>query len=374
VSHDLEQALEEWVKLLRPLLLFEGPARAAGEDGQAVAMRLRSLVIDLALQRRYEQAIAIADLGRDKLKLMPDLVTLLDQAVVPAEQAHRTRTLSALKSLVEQVGRDPIPLINAVEQAGFGPGGTGAAKDFWQAFVAALSATKTKNAPEPWTEIRIAAKSITSAPGGIRAATAILRGLHDAATQISAPTWALEALDDDLRQVNAALAAAKAKRRAHYRRLSILIAGASTALTCLVLLFLVAEKPLLREKLARSLGLPHAFRATLTEEAKSQQAGDEETPPAVGSRQHLSLNQLRYCRFQEARLSLIKPKVQSAQDIRTFNLLAVDYNSRCSDFLYRDEDAAIVAGQLDSNRERLAAEADEIVAAWPGHASNQTTK
>jgi hypothetical protein len=51
--------------------------------------------------------------------------------------------------------------------------------------------------------------------------------------------------------------------------------------------------------------------------------------------------------------------------------LAVDYNSRCSDFLYRDGDAVAVAAELNSNRDRLAKEADQIVAAWPGHAPTQ---
>jgi hypothetical protein len=50
-------------------------------------------------------------------------------------------------------------------------------------------------------------------------------------------------------------------------------------------------------------------------------------------------------------------------------MLAVDYNSRCSDFLYRDGDAATVAAEMNSNRDRLAAEADQIVVAWRGRAA-----
>jgi hypothetical protein len=109
------------------------------------------------------------------------------------------------------------------------------------------------------------------------------------------------------------------------------------------------------------------------EKANAGQPTADEVVPAVGAGQRLSLSSLRYCRFQEERLRLIKPKVQSAEDTRAFNLLAVDYNSRCSDFLYRDGDAAAVAAELNSNRERLAREAEQIVAAWPGHRLQEQT-
>jgi hypothetical protein len=99
---------------------------------------------------------------------------------------------------------------------------------------------------------------------------------------------------------------------------------------------------------------------------------DDEVAPAVGTQQHLTLANLRYCKFQEERIRLIKPAVKTAEDTRAFNLLVVDYNSRCSDFLYRDGDVSIVQIELIKNRERFAAEAEQIISGW--HSLRQTSK
>jgi hypothetical protein len=63
----------------------------------------------------------------------------------------------------------------------------------------------------------------------------------------------------------------------------------------------------------------------------------------------------------------MKQEVDGPEDVRAFNLLVVDYNSRCADFFYRDSDVAVVDAELSANRERLAAEARRIMATWPGH-------
>jgi hypothetical protein len=65
----------------------------------------------------------------------------------------------------------------------------------------------------------------------------------------------------------------------------------------------------------------------------------------------------------------MKRKAQGAEDIRAFNLLAVDYNSRCSDFFYQEGDLATVTAEVAANRQRLAAEAGRIMSTWPGHTS-----
>jgi hypothetical protein len=146
------------------------------------------------------------------------------------------------------------------------------------------------------------------------------------------------------------------------------LAGISIV-SCAVLILFGFEKPRLMmiDIFARSFSQKPA---TLTVEA-----GDEETAPAVGTQQHLTLSNLRYCEFQKQRLRLITPKVKTAEDTRAFNLLVVDYNSRCSDILFRDGDAAIVQAELAQNRERLSAEAEQIVSTWRGAAAqNQPTR
>lgn len=96
------------------------------------------------------------------------------------------------------------------------------------------------------------------------------------------------------------------------------------------------------------------------------EGSEVEIMPPVGAGQHLELGGVRYCKFQEARLLLIKPDVHGAEDTRRFNRLAQDYNSRCADFFYRDSDLAIVKAEMAQNSQRLAADAKRVLSTWPG--------
>ena len=69
------------------------------------------------------------------------------------------------------------------------------------------------------------------------------------------------------------------------------------------------------------------------------------------------------------KLRIVKQGAHGPEDIRAFNTLVVEYNSRCSDFFYRDSDVATVRAEIAANRERLAAEAERIMSTWPGHTS-----
>ena len=98
-----------------------------------------------------------------------------------------------------------------------------------------------------------------------------------------------------------------------------------------------------------------------------QSAAETETIPAVGTGQHLELSGVRYCHYQEERLKIMKPDVKSPEDARAFNLLIVDYNSRCSDFFFKDADLEVVKAEIAASRGRLEADAKAIISSWPGH-------
>jgi hypothetical protein len=189
----------------------------------------------------------------------------------------------------------------------------------------------------------------------------------------------LKVLEDDVDQLAQRATQMRSRSKQLRNRISIFVLLALLSGACLLLVKFERPRLFIADTFARSfpirsmIALEHAAKREQADggtRAKSDgETKSEEIPPQVGVGQHLPLDELRYCRFQEERLRLIKPNVRSAEDTRAFNLLAVDYNSRCSDFLYRDGDAAIVAAELDSNRERLGNEADKIVASWPGHAA-----
>jgi hypothetical protein len=92
-----------------------------------------------------------------------------------------------------------------------------------------------------------------------------------------------------------------------------------------------------------------------------------EAMPQVGTGQHLSLEGVRYCHFQQERLRLVKQMIKRPEEARSFNLLIVDYNSRCSDYFYKDEDLRQVEAEVTANKDMLQGAAQRIVASWPGY-------
>ena len=76
-----------------------------------------------------------------------------------------------------------------------------------------------------------------------------------------------------------------------------------------------------------------------------QPNAEPELLPAVGKGQRFSREYVRYCQFQEERLRVVKQQVRGPEDIRAYNALANDYNSRCADFFYQDEDHPACEGR-----------------------------
>ena len=69
-------------------------------------------------------------------------------------------------------------------------------------------------------------------------------------------------------------------------------------------------------------------------------------------------------------MRVIKQHVQGLEDIQAFNMLANDYNSRCSNFYYLDEDLKIVTEEVKAKKQMLEADAMRILSTWPWHAAS----
>ena len=69
---------------------------------------------------------------------------------------------------------------------------------------------------------------------------------------------------------------------------------------------------------------------------------------------------------------MIKHHVQGAEDIRAYNALANDYNLRCSDFFYQDEDLKAVMDEMQARQQSLGADAMRILSSWPWRAASGT--
>jgi hypothetical protein len=88
----------------------------------------------------------------------------------------------------------------------------------------------------------------------------------------------------------------------------------------------------------------------------------------------LSIEGVRYCHFQKERLRLTKEMIKRPEDARSLNLLIVDYNSRCSDFFYKDEDLKRVEAEIEANKDVLESDARRILAGWPGYDGEKSSQ
>mgnify|MGYP005987663897 CR=1 FL=1 len=89
-----------------------------------------------------------------------------------------------------------------------------------------------------------------------------------------------------------------------------------------------------------------------------------ETRPPVGKGLTLNRSQIRYCIFQEKRLDMIKTLVRTNDQIDKFNVLISDYNSRCSNFRYRQEELGAVELEARARSVILRGDARKIVSSW----------
>jgi hypothetical protein len=345
-----EQALV-WATLCHPLLIWNASQDRRELELEIPIEQLRAVIASLTDNKDYQAAVKIAEITREPFSAVP---TTLDQL---AEDARLIAVLTPYKStkllldVIEEHERNPWPLIVALEKHGFGLSSAEPAKRLWEVFLAATKATKsTPSAELPWRLVCDFAKSLEKKPAKTAsAATRLIAGLIEYGESASAPPEILNKLKQDLRALPT-----KPRRRMKLAASAFL---ATAVLGVSVFYLGSSELRLFWSKLGAST------------RSATPALGVEKMPP-VGTGQHLDLDGVRYCHFQEERLRIIKERARGPEDVRAFNLLAVDYNSRCSDFFYRDTDVETVTAEIAANRERIAAEAEQIMSTWPGHTTS----
>ena len=252
-------------------------------------------------------------------------------------------------------------LNQALKKDGFGPKATGAASGLWAVFVRVVRAADPRKSAEPWMLVRDLAIHLSHNVGDAAAASALIEGLIHYGRNVFALPSILDTLRDDLRLIKYEHRVDESSATTLARSLRLAIVALATC--CAIALYLGFDRARLW---IGTLARPHGEIGSIATEA--------EAIPAVGVGQHYSLDNVRYCHFQEERLRTMKREAQGAEDIRAFNLLAVDYNSRCSDFFYQESDLATVTAEVTANRQRLAAEAERIMSTWPGHTSTSSAQ
>jgi hypothetical protein len=94
-----------------------------------------------------------------------------------------------------------------------------------------------------------------------------------------------------------------------------------------------------------------------------------ETKPPVGKGHLLSRNQIRYCVFEEKRMEnlrgfLTNNHEATQTEIRRFNAIVNDWNSRCSSYKYRGNDLSVVESEAEAQSFKFMTEAIKEMGRW----------
>ena len=390
---ELLSAVRRWMSLSRPLLMWNVHQRHFELDFETPVEQLRLLIADLTENQHYEVAIKITDVTRDVFRAVPTTIEELAEDARLISSLSQYANIKQLQDIIDEAEANPDQLISALENDGFGQTAIEPAKGLWEAFVQAASATRTTSASElPWQMMHDFAKHLSNKPEAAAAVTSLISGLVEYGARVSAAPNILKALRDNLSFMKSFMGVepspeapaahistreplfSKFLRRSGLRSL-FKATSKRKHLVGLAGLMIIALAALGAGAYYVGFDEVRSFwsKAFVAAQPGTTQLGTETQPP-VGTGQHLALDGVRYCHFQQERLRIIKQDVRGSEDARAYNLLIVDYNSRCSDYFYQDNDLKLVLAEVNAKKDLLEADAKRIVSTWPGHTAEEPLK
>jgi hypothetical protein len=389
----LGEAGQSWTTLCRPLLTWNAaqPRSQIGLDTPIA--RLRGLIIDLCQNKYYEAASNVMETTREIFAAVPTTIDELAEDARLAAGLLRLTNLKRLQDFIDDAQSAPAPLIAALEASGFSQTSAEPALSLWMAFDKAIAPTSSGGEDLPWKLVRDLTLRLSNLPEAARAVAALITGLIQYGEAASTKPTTLNELRNNLRYMQSFIGndggmarpgtpqpvqarssflpdllkrlRAKAANGIRYlephRRKYVV--GAALLMSLPVLGFAVYQNPDHLRSLLAEL-------SSLSGSRQDPSSLGAQTIPPVGTGQHLEKDGVRYCYFQKERLRFIKDMTKGPEDARSYNLLIVDYNSRCSDFFYKDEDLKEVLAEVTADRSLLQTQASQIVSAWPGHEAN----
>jgi hypothetical protein len=351
----LTQALSGWASLCRPLIMFDIHRGALEPDFEIPIDLVRALAKALAAHQQYEVALEVTNLSRNILSSMPEAVEGFDEDKRRIESLVVDAKMKPLEDFIDGFESDFGLLSQSLKKNGFGQNSAGPAGGLWDVFIKVAEATDRVQSAEPWMLVRDLAIHLSHNLEDAEAASALIAGLIQHGEKVSTMPSILGTLREDLRLINPKNHLDASHPTGAPRKRKVWPAGLALAVLCAIALYLGFD------------GGHLPWLKNLAETAIGSTVAGAEIEPPVGTGQHFSLGNVRYCHFQEERLRVMKANVRGAEDTRAFNMLVVDYNSRCSDFFYQDSDVATVTAEIAANRQRLADEAGRMMSTWPGH-------
>lgn len=402
----IEQELADWDAINQPVQLRDQAKGLDEPKSKRIFNKVRTLAIWLA--NDCEQYSAAYDLSRALERTFPEL---------PSVVAQLTDDIETLGSLVERARSQEIvrPLVETVERAkgnlsvvarevlrgNFSENGKGIAGELYRQYSSARTiAAQLTPSDLPWYLTRSVALELNNEAGEPHAAEKILESIvEDApasiADRIREDLAALNGLKlqkefhEAIRLKNLKKARELASRiieqvpeeREEYIKLRDLLTqrivkGKRTGWFWAALggVFVIGmindalEKPPTSTQPSfdsSTYGTPSTGADTPGVDspgASSEDDGQESAPP-LGYAGPLALNQLRYCKFEEKRISLLEPRVpQSAYN--QFNERVEDFNSRCANARFRTSDEATVDSELSQSNAKIESQVTAILGGW----------
>jgi tetratricopeptide (TPR) repeat protein len=418
----LEKALRSWIALVRPVQAYETHRQREDPAAREMYGKVRELALHLSNeQREFESAGKVVALASGVFGHLPRAA---DQMAEDAKQLVELRNdqladelLTPLFQACEKANQSHRVLETELLKAGFGIGSVGSARTLFEIFSAAVNSTVgLPFSDAPWRLVRGVAISLNNDSSSPRSADRLIQGLLDHAT-LTAPTaematalredqrtvrknqvendltkslqaqkWkeaeqladrllTLETDEENLKLVRILRQDASAKRKAGERVLwfwGIVIGGG-------IIWALLANGGTTGPQTTQYRPPPPSTNTTAWPPAtttpappRSDSFDTGETLPAAGTGLALTRSNIRYCIFQRVRLEAARPSIQAAAQEQRFSAAINDFNSRCSDYRYRQSDKDAVDAEVAAKRFSLESEGRSLAASWRSAAPSGT--
>jgi len=357
VFRQFEAALVGHVSAIAPLAQFASHQKRRNDEIDKIVARTRLLLADLIATGDHKSARNIITACLDAFRLLPGFVEPFEEAGMALQELELEAEIRPLAALIQNFNRQPALLVADIQRRGFGKESQGQAHALWQAFAAAVAATsQTALHERPWMSVRDFIFQLDTRPESAKAATRMMADLLRSGETLPATPAILDILHHDLSELEArnGPAAVSGNRATSYVKMALFIIVVPVLMFAA---FLIYQH--LNERTPLAASAPQS----------AAKPNPEAIPPA-GKGERFKLDFVRYCHFQEERLRVIKQYVRGPEDIQAFNMLANDYNSRCSNFYYQDEDLKIVTEEVKAKKQMLEADAMRILSTWPWHAAS----
>ena len=404
----VEQQLARWDAVNQPVQLRDQSNGLDEPKSKRIFDKVRNLAIWLANDcGEYPSAYGLSQALERTFPELPSVVAQLSvdlEALAPlVEQSRSQKMVEPLASVAERAKGDLGRVASGVLKGNFSAGGRGLTGDLYRqhATAAALS-TQLSPADLPWQLTRSVALELNNEASEPHAAAIILETIlkgapAETAITIKGDLAALHGLKlkkefnealklndlktaqrlatrivaevEDEREEYINVAATLEKRLVQRRRIFwfwVILAG-------IIGLLAFANSG---EKTPTGSSTPYdptpynssgGANESPTPEPMQQTIGEEdtsaETAPPIGIFGPLTITQLRYCKFQERRLQLLKDQVPPSAASQ-FNSVIDDWNSRCHDTQFRHTDGVQIDGEVAQNGAKIQSEVTQTLTEW----------